>query len=294
MKLLPQLFKLKAIQSLKGNWQTALLVAFFANILVTVESLYQTVRFPNPLAFITQSGAVHADAYVAKLLAIPQGTWTLMGVLSVLALIITPALHLGCNHYFLSRLKGEDPGFAGLFSRISILGKALWLSIVTGIKVFLWSLLLVVPGIIAAIRYSMAPYFLAENPSLTVREAIQKSKQVMQDSKLSYFFLTFSFFGWMLLSYFLQILLGSVNTILSLVVGQFMEVFISAYMYGAFAAFYKAISSPALRAAYAAATGSPPNDNNANTMDSDTSDVPMNSPTNSDPYDSDPPSNENP
>ena len=47
-------------------------------------------------------------------------------------------------------------GYAGLLSRARYTGKALWLQILVVVKVLLWSLLLIVPGYIAAIRYSMA------------------------------------------------------------------------------------------------------------------------------------------
>lgn len=51
-----------------------------------------------------------------------------------------------------------------LFSRFSIWGKALGLRLMTGLLIFLWTLLLIIPGIIAAYRYALAPYLMAENP----------------------------------------------------------------------------------------------------------------------------------
>ena len=68
------------------------------------------------------------------------------------------------------------------------------------LKILAWSLLFIVPGIVAAYRYALAPYLLAENPSLTAEEAIEKSKALMFGYKGRLFCLQFSFIGWYLLS----------------------------------------------------------------------------------------------
>jgi hypothetical protein len=64
------------------------------------------------------------------------------------------------------------------------------------IKILLWSLLLIVPGIVAAFRYALAPYLMAEHPELTATEAIEQSKQIMLGHKGRLFCLQLSFIGW--------------------------------------------------------------------------------------------------
>lgn len=68
------------------------------------------------------------------------------------------------------------------------------------IKIFLWSLLFIIPGIVKAYEYRMIPYLLAENPELTEEEAFRLSRQMMHEQKLEAFVLDWSFFGWDLLS----------------------------------------------------------------------------------------------
>ena len=70
------------------------------------------------------------------------------------------------------------------------------------IKIFLWSLLFIIPGIIKRYEYMMIPYLLAENPKLTKEEAFRLSRQMMNGQKLEAFILDWSFFGWDLLSAF--------------------------------------------------------------------------------------------
>jgi uncharacterized membrane protein len=65
--------------------------------------------------------------------------------------------------------------------------------------IVLWLLLLIIPGIIAAISYSMTFYILADDKSIKPMEAIDKSKKMMDGYKWKYFFLCLRFFGWALL-----------------------------------------------------------------------------------------------
>jgi len=68
-----------------------------------------------------------------------------------------------------------------------------------GLFVFLWSLLLIIPGIIKGLSYAASPYILAANPQLSGPEALNKSKQVMHGHKMDLFVFYLSFLGWMLL-----------------------------------------------------------------------------------------------
>ncbi len=233
-------FKKKAREALKGNWQTALLITFFSGVFMTLASVLQSVTFPDVMMYA--SYGLFDELYV-EMNKVSQGAWIGFSVLSILSFVLSPVLMLGCNHYFISRMRGEELGMPGLWSRMSSLLRALWLYIVMGVRIFLWSLLLVVPGIIAAIRYSMAPYYMAEDPSISATEAIEKSKHAMLDMKLSYFSLMISFLGWSLVAMMAQVLLVSINVVFALVAAQFMQLAISTYMNGACASFYLTVSS---------------------------------------------------
>ena len=67
------------------------------------------------------------------------------------------------------------------------------------VYVFLWSLLLVVPGIIKSISYSQIFYILRDEPSLTYNRAIERSVDIMYGHKMDYFLLILSFIGWYIL-----------------------------------------------------------------------------------------------
>lgn len=63
----------------------------------------------------------------------------------------------------------------------------------------LWSLLLIIPGIIKAYQYYMVPYILSENPDMNYKEVLQLSKEMMAGHKWNTFVLELSFLGWQLL-----------------------------------------------------------------------------------------------
>ena len=65
--------------------------------------------------------------------------------------------------------------------------------------VFLWSLLLIIPGIIKAFAYSQAMYIIAENPEMNAMDALKRSEEMMKGHKMEMFVLGLSFIGWILL-----------------------------------------------------------------------------------------------
>lgn len=234
-------FKQEARRALRGNWQPALVVTFFSGVFLTVSSVLQALWVPDPVVYASYG---LLDRFWQELTAVTRAEWAGLIVVNLLSLLFSPALMLGCNRYFLNLLVGRDSGVReGLLGRMGIWPKALWLYVQMGVRIFLWSLLLVVPGILAAIRYSMAPYFMAQDPSVSASEAIEKSKHAMKEMKLAYFSLIISFIGWSLLANVAQMLLMSFGVVIALVAAQFMQVAISAYMNAACASFFLTVAS---------------------------------------------------
>ncbi len=87
-------------------------------------------------------------------------------------------------------------GIATLFDSFGIFFRVLWLQILMGIFVFLWSMLFVIPGIVAAYRYRLALYILLDNPEMGALDCISMSKAMMRGRKGELFVLDLSFLGW--------------------------------------------------------------------------------------------------
>ncbi len=138
---------------------------------------------------------------------------------------MTIIISMGYKIYALRVSRGQEAGFGELFDGFGNFFKLIWLNILMSIYVFLWSLLFVIPGIIAAYRYSVAVYIMLENPEYSASECIRLSKQMMDGHKLEYFMLELSFIGWILLSAI-----------------PFVGIYTNPYMEVTFAKYYNALS----------------------------------------------------
>ena len=108
-------------------------------------------------------------------------------------------LDVGMVLYTLGIRRGETMPLKSLFDGFSFAGKIILLNVVRDIFIFLWSLLFVVPGIIAAYRYRFAIINLCENPDIGIMEAISMSKEQTKGFKWQLFVLDLSFLGWQIL-----------------------------------------------------------------------------------------------
>lgn len=121
------------------------------------------------------------------------------GVGFPVALIVTGPLYLGFSIFFLKLIRGTPVKIELLFEGFRNFGTAFGTYLIVTLFVILWSLLLIVPGIIAAISYSMTFYIIADDPSIGVFDAVKKSKSMTYGHKKRLFNLYLSFLGWILL-----------------------------------------------------------------------------------------------
>lgn len=124
---------------------------------------------------------------------------------SILELIVSFAimgLYLGYYSFFLKVSRNEEVTYKELFNKTNLFWFSMGITLLTGIFVFLWTLLFIIPGIIAAFGYSMVYFVALDNPELGAMDVLKKSKEIMQGHKMDYFILSFSFIGWAFLSIF--------------------------------------------------------------------------------------------
>jgi len=118
----------------------------------------------------------------------------------ILSSLMSLVLHAGFVLYCMAIRRGERAEFLTMFDGFSFVGKIIALNLVMTGFVFLWSMLFVVPGIIAAYRYRFALYNLYENPELSVMEALNLSKRQTFGYKGQLFMLDLSYIGWSILA----------------------------------------------------------------------------------------------
>lgn len=118
---------------------------------------------------------------------------------SIVISLVTAVLGAGYILYTMNVRKGLITPYTTLFDGFLFAGKIILLEIVQYIFVFLWSLLFIIPGIIAGYRYRFALYNLCENPEIGVMEALNMSKAQTRGHKWELFVLDLSFLGWVIL-----------------------------------------------------------------------------------------------
>lgn len=123
----------------------------------------------------------------------------LVTFVSIMVGLLNVLLNAGYARYHLGIRRGEEMPYETLFDGFSFAGKLILLSIVQYLFIFLWSLLFVIPGIIAAYRYRFAVYNLCEDPEMGVMDAINMSKAQTNGFKWQLFVLDLSFLGWQIL-----------------------------------------------------------------------------------------------
>ena len=139
-----------------------------------------------------------------------KGKWGSMALIwlffSIVQFVLVPfsiltsgPLLLGYFTITLRILRKQDVSAGMIFGGFSDFGRSFLANLLIGIFVSLWSMLLIIPGIIAALSYSMTYYILADNPNMTASQAITASKEMMKGYKGKLFLLYLSFIGWALL-----------------------------------------------------------------------------------------------
>jgi uncharacterized membrane protein len=117
----------------------------------------------------------------------------------IASIILQMAFVTGITIFSLSISRNQDARLEQLFSGFKKSGLVFTAALLMFVFVLLWSLLLVIPGIIAALSYSMTYYIIAEDNSVGAMEAIDRSKKMMDGYKWKYFRLLLRFFGLSLL-----------------------------------------------------------------------------------------------
>lgn len=230
-------YKTIARDALRGRWGIAILVSFIAGLLGAGSNTYGQVTRTFESQEIQSSLSAIDPRLSMWLTSFLISFGIILTLIGLAIFVIGGAVELGEKTFYLRLITGAEARFDALFGRFHILLKALLLRLYMGLFIFLWSLLLFIPGIIAAYRYAMAPYIMAENPDIGVVEAVNRSKAMMQGNKALLFWLHLSFIGWILLC------------VLSLGIGS---LWLAPYMKASETAFYLELngirqSDPAMR-----------------------------------------------
>lgn len=105
-------------------------------------------------------------------------------VVGILILLLTLPIAYGYAIVILDVFRGSDVNIGGLFDGFSDYGRIIGTKLLQAIYTVLWTLLLVIPGIIKYYSYAMTDFILKDQPELANNGAIEKSMAMMEGNKM--------------------------------------------------------------------------------------------------------------
>ena len=173
--LAPRDIKTMARQTLAGKWLAAFAVALVMEAILSLPSVicsfFKLGRFATSL-------------------------------LDVYSIVLTGPATFGLVKYYTKVFRMQEAGFGTVLSPFrdpADFLRGLMLYVTMLLRIILWSFVLIIPGIVAAYRFSMAFRIQFDHPEYSTPQCLAESSQMMQGNKLRLFNLQLSFFGWLLI-----------------------------------------------------------------------------------------------
>lgn len=185
-----------ALKALKGNWMpvfVATLIFYLIRSCSGILDIYFTMDPPKEIVTMAMERGINP-------VPVPFGG-------TIYEFLIMGPVSFGLAIFLLTFFRTKKCDNTLLLDGFARFGKTFMIFLISGIKVALWSLLFIFPGIIAAVRYSMAYYIAADHPEYSANQCVNESKRLMTGN-ISVFILMFlSFLGWLILASLPEILL---------------------------------------------------------------------------------------
>lgn len=240
-------FRKTARNALNGKWLIAVVVGLVAvllgaigneglqvNLNIDHSNIGANLSIAGQTIFSTgQNIAINPDVseWIVKLFPF----FAINGIIMTLIYFVVGGfVSVGYAKFNLNLNDQLEAKFETLFNYFSYWKTTTLARFLKSLFISLWTLLFIIPGIVAGYSYAMTSYILAENPQLKASEAIKQSKAMMYGHRFRLFCLHFSFIGWDIL------------VALSFGIGS---LWITPYKHAATAAFYREISNTQSREA---------------------------------------------
>ena len=167
-------YKNRALSALENKWGNFVAITFVYGLIIGITQVLSGDK--------DSPAILHLIGLVLFILALPL-TW-------------------GYQTLFLGAVRGGEVTAKDMFEGYNkeLFSRVLTTTLLYYVYVFLWSLLLLIPGCIKAYSYAMTPYILKDNPEMKNNAAIEESMRMMDGHKLELFLLDLSFIGWAILS----------------------------------------------------------------------------------------------
>lgn len=222
--------KLQAKQLIRESQPSMLAAALLYTLLTALIgwlSLRLTGVDTNTMNEMLQLASEGNSEAVMELMtkATPSAGASLIDSLLRLAMAV---VGVGFSLFVMNSVRRSQPALGNLLDGFGMFPRVLFLIILQIVFIFLWSLLLVIPGIIAAYRYSFAVYVMIDHPEMSAMDCLRESKRLTTGYKRQLFLLDLSFILWFLLT-------------MIPIIGYIAQVYVTPYMESARVLYYEQI-----------------------------------------------------
>ena len=222
--------KLQAKQLIRESQPSMLTAALLYTLLTALIgwlSLRLTGVDTNTMNEMLQLASEGNSEAVMELMtkATPSAGASLIDSLLRLAMAV---VGVGFSLFVMNSVRRSQPALGNLLDGFGMFPRVLFLIILQIVLIFLWSLLLLIPGIVAAYRYSFAVYVMIDHPEMSAMDCLRESKRLTTGYKRQLFLLDLSFIFWFLLT-------------MIPIVGYIAQVYVTPYMESARVLYYEQI-----------------------------------------------------
>lgn len=192
-----KVLRARARANLAGNWGISIGIAALAALLgglLIGSSFLPSIHAEIPIHFPLLD---ELSSELEEGLRIGKFTFSFRsGIFGFAAFLLGGTLQLGYARFLLKQHDGEAVEFNDLFSQFHRFGTGFAQQFLRSLYVTLWSLLLIIPGIMKHYSYAMTPFILTDHPELTASQAIERSMELMDGHRMDLFILELTFIGW--------------------------------------------------------------------------------------------------
>lgn len=193
----------------KRNYWPSVAMAFVMSLLTMGSGAAYSTSGGGGTTTITVNGTPISDEQMAMIAAAAMAAAIIITVVSILLRIfLFNPIEVGGRRFFKKNINDPSTPFGTVAEGFGDYGRVFITMFLRDLFIALFTLLLIIPGIMKAYSYRMVPYIVRDHPELAPMDVLARSSQMMQGNRWRAFLMDLSFIGWIVLG---VVSLGIVN-----------------------------------------------------------------------------------
>ncbi len=192
--------KSRGKQAFRANYWQSVAVSFVMAIFAGGTASAASNRVQSTTSEVTVEGAGVSPEQAAFLAAVVLGVIFTVGIVgSIVHALLANPIEVGGRRFFEKNANDPTTQFNTMFEGFQDYGRVLVTMLIRDVFILLWTLLLIIPGVMKAYSYRLVPYLVKDRPELSPMEVLAESETLMRGNRWQAFVMDLSFLGWLLL-----------------------------------------------------------------------------------------------